>query len=206
MKLIPLLTAAALVFPLPILAEEPATKESFELFNGSNLDGWVQMHGGEWTVEDGTLVGRNGVEWTTNPEKSGSWLRSEKEYSDFVFEFEYLLNEKGNSGVFIRSAIEKNPAFSGHEMQILDTHGGKPEVWSCGALYDVVAASKNAAKPAGEWNAVKIETDGPRIRVWMNGEAIIDYKTDRLTRGYLGLQNHDDKAVVKFRHLRITEK
>ncbi len=32
-----------------------------------------------------------------------------------------------------------------------------------------------------------------------------NYQTDRLTRGYLGLQNHDNHAVVKFRNIRITE-
>jgi hypothetical protein len=165
------------------------------------------MHGGEWTVEEGVIVGRNGVSWTTDPKKSGSWLRSEKEYSDFVFEFEFAINEKGNSGVFLRSAIEENPAFTGHEMQILDDHGRtEPKVWSTGALYDVVAAKKNLSKPAGEWNKIKIETAGPQVQIWFNGEQIIDHKSDRRTKGYLGLQNHDEHAVVKFRNLTITEK
>ena len=176
------------------------------LFNGRDLSGWVAMHGGEWKVEDGTIVGRNGVAWTTNPELSGSWLRTEKQYGDFVLELEYAINAKGNSGVFIRSAIEKNPAFSGHEVQILDDHGRAPAKFTTGSLYDVVAPAKNMSKPAGEWNALRITTTGRRIQVTMNGEAIIDYETDRLTRGYLGLQNHDTNAVVKFRSLRLTEK
>src|SRR5262245_34658733 len=127
-----------------------------DLFNGRDLAGWVKMHGGGWTIEDGVLVGRNGTNWRTNPEKSGSWLRTEKEYSDFVLEFEYAINERGNSGVFIRSALEKNPAFTGHEMQIVDDHGREPRKGSTGALYDVVAASKNMSKPAGEWNKARI--------------------------------------------------
>jgi len=91
-------------------------------------------------------------------------------------------------------------------MQILDDHGREPKKSSTGALYDVVAASKNMSRPAGEWNQVRIDCDGPRIRVTMNGEGIIDYKTDRLTRGYIGLQNHDTNAVVRFRNIRITER
>ena len=177
-----------------------------KLFNGRDLSGWVAMHGGGWTVEDGILVGRNGTNWSTNPEKSGSWLRSAKEYSNFTLELEYAINARGNSGVFIRSSLEKNPAFTGHEMQILDDHGREPKKSSTGALYDVVAASKNMSKPAGEWNQVRIDCDGPRIRVTMNGEGIIDYKTDRLTRGYIGLQNHDTNCVVRFRNIRITER
>ena len=185
----------------------PATaQEATSLFNGKDLTGWVQMHGGDWSVENGIIVGRNGVDWTTNPEKSGSWLRTEKEYDDFVFEFEYSVNEKGNSGVFLRSALEKNPAFTGHEMQILDDRGRDPKVWTTGALYDFVAPTKNMSKPANEWNQAKIETTGSHIVIWLNGEKIVDSKSDRRTKGYLGLQNHDDKAVIKFRNLKITEK
>lgn len=184
----------------------PANAAPKELFNGRDLSGWVKMHGGDWKVEDGVIIGSKGVEWTTNPEKSGSWLRTEKEYSDFVLELEFAINEKGNAGVFIRSAIEKNPAFSGHEMQILDDYGKEPKKYTTGALYDVVAASKNMSKPAGQWNKARITCTGKRIQINLNGEDIVDYQTDRLTRGYIGLQNHDDHAVVKFRHIRITEK
>jgi hypothetical protein len=175
------------------------------LFNGKDLSGWIPMHGGEWSVENGVIIGRNGTNWSTNPEKSGSWLRTEKQYSDFVLELEYAINAKGNSGVFIRSGLEKNPAFTGHEMQILDDHGREPKKSSSGALYDVVAANKNMSKPTGEWNHVRIECQGKRIQITMNGEPIIDYQTDRLTRGYIGLQDHDTNAVVKFRNLRIRE-
>ena len=193
----------ALLFVNFLAASQAAPKE---LFNGRDLSGWVKMHGGEWKVEDGAIVGSKGVEWTTNPEKSGSWLRTEKEYSDFVLELEFAINEKGNAGVFIRSGTEKNPAFTGHEMQILDDHGKEPKKYTTGALYDVVAASKNMSKPAGQWNKARITCTGKRIQINLNGEDIVDYQTDRLTRGYIGLQNHDDHAVVKFRHIRITEK
>lgn len=156
-------------------------------------------------VEDGVLLGRNGTNWSTNPEKSGSWLRTEKQYSNFVLELEFAINEKGNSGVFIRSALEKNPAFTGHEVQILDDYGREPKKFTTGSLYDVVAPTKNMSKPAGQWNQLRIECQGKRIRVSLNREPIIDYETDRLTRGYLGLQNHDHHAIVRFRNIRLTE-
>ncbi len=175
------------------------------LFNGRDLTGWVAVSGGEWMVEDGVLLGRNGTNWSTNPEKSGSWLRTEKQYSNFVLELEFAINEKGNSGVFIRSALEKNPAFTGHEVQILDDYGREPKKFTTGSLYDVVAPTKNMSKPAGQWNQLRIECQGKRIRVSLNREPIIDYETDRLTRGYLGLQNHDHHAIVRFRNIRLTE-
>ncbi|MDQ1255427.1 MAG: hypothetical protein QG656_16 [Candidatus Hydrogenedentes bacterium] len=46
------------------------------IFNGTSLDGWVAIEGGEWAVEEGVLIGRNGQKWSTNPEVTGSWLRT----------------------------------------------------------------------------------------------------------------------------------
>lgn len=203
-RLISVLCCIAALIVSPLVADHHTTP-SKSLFNGKNLNGWLKMHGGDWKVEDGAIVGSNGVGWTTNPEKSGSWLRSEKQYGDFIFEFEYNINKKGNAGVFLRSGMEKNPAFTGHEMQILDDHGREPKTYTTGALYDVVAPGKNLSKPAGEWNTVRIEAKGPRFQIWLNGEKVVDHKSDRQRRGYLGLQNHDEKAVVKFRKLRIRE-
>lgn len=187
-------------------AAEETTATATPLFNGKDLDGWVPMHGGQWSVEDGTIVGRQGTGWSTDPATSGSWLRSRKEYADFVWEFEYAINTRGNSGVFLRSAATRNPAFTGHEMQILDDLGREPAVWSTGALYDVAAATVNPSKPAGEWNRVRIETTGPRIQIRHNGHDIVDHLSNRRTRGFLGLQNHDEHAVVRFRNLHLTEK
>jgi len=163
------------------------------------------MHGGDWTVEGGELVGRRGVDWTTNPEKSGSWLRTAQEYGDFGLELEYAINVKGNSGIFLRSALEKNPAFTGNELQILDDHT-LPEAkkWSTGALYDVMAASKVMSKPPGEWNSVRLEVRGLKVNAWLNGEQILNDAPARSPRGYLGLQNHDATSEVRFRNIRLT--
>jgi hypothetical protein len=201
----PVLPALACAAFLAGCAGSSSSGRSHSLFNGRNLDGWVVENGGTWEVQGGVLIGHHGRDWSTNPEKSGSWLRTQREYSNFILELEYAINAKGNSGVFIRSATQKNPAFTGHEMQILDDHGGEPRKSSTGALYDVVAARRNMSKPAGEWNAVRIEARGPRIRIWLNGEEIIDHESTRSRQGYLGLQNHDDKAVIRFRNLRVTE-
>src|SRR5262249_48858881 len=48
----------------------------------------------EWTVKDGVLH---------SGQRRGTWLMSEKEFTDFVLEFEIKLTEVGNSGVALRA-------------------------------------------------------------------------------------------------------
>lgn len=175
------------------------------LFNGRDLDGWERIEGGEWDVQDGVLTGRNGRGWTTNPEKSGSWLSTRKQYGDFRLEFQFTVNQRGNSGVMFRSAREKNPSFTGYEMQIYDAPGRPPTKGGPGSLYDVVAPTKNVIRTAGQWNYATIFARGPKIVVELNGERIIETESARSLRGYIGLQAHDDRSVVKFKNVRLEE-
>ena len=179
--------------------------DSAYLFNGKNIKGWVAANGGSWSVEAGILVGKNGRDWSTNPEKAGSWLRTSRAYGDFLLELEYSINEGGNSGIFIRSALEKNPAFTGYEMQIIADAGKSPSKGTSGSLYDVIAPVRNMSRPAGEWNQVRILAKGAKVQVSLNGVLVVDAEAPRSTKGFIGFQNHDDKSLVKFRNVRITE-
>jgi len=175
------------------------------IFNGVDLGGWVTIEGGEWSIENGELVGRNGRDWSTDPERTGSWLRTAKTYGDFRLELQYAINESGNSGVFFRSAEAKNPAFTGYEMQIVDGHGAEPTKGGATSLYDVIAPTEVRVRPANEWNTVTIIAKGENIQVEMNGKTVIDTELDRSSEGYIGLQNHDEKSVVRFKNIRIEE-
>jgi sugar phosphate isomerase/epimerase len=175
------------------------------IFNGRDLASWEQIEGGEWTVQEGVLIGRKGINWTTNPEKSGSWLSSAKQYGNFRLELQFAINERGNSGVFFRSAREKNPAFTGYEMQIHDAAGRPPSKTGPGSIYDTVAPTKNLVRPAGQWNTVTILARGPRTIIEMNGEQVMDTELTRSSKGYIGLQNHDDRSEVRFRNIRVEE-
>jgi L-ribulose-5-phosphate 3-epimerase len=183
-------------------ARMPAMKP---LWNGRDLSGWVQVAGGEWKVEEGLLVGRNGKDWSTDPSRTGSWLRTEKEYADFELALEYTVGPRSNSGVFIRAGLERNPAFTGYEVQILDAPGAPPSKGGPGSLYDYVAPTKNLVRPAGQWNSIRVIARGPSIRVHVNDQLVVDARGDRLPKGYLGLQNHDARSEVKFRNIFLAE-
>jgi L-ribulose-5-phosphate 3-epimerase len=183
-------------------SREPALKP---IFDGRGLDGWAKVAGGEWAVEDGTLTGRNGTGWSTDPERTGSWLRTEKEYGDFELYLEVALEPGTNSGVFLRAGPERNPAFTGYEVQLVDRPGVAPSKGGPGSLYDFAAPRKNLIRPAREWNELRVIARGPSIRVHLNGEMIVDAKVDRRPRGFIGLQAHDARSVARFRRIFLVE-
>src|SRR6476620_9603954 len=65
------------------------------LFNGKNLDGWVIKGKKEgWEVKNGILRSEGA--------KGGEWVRSEKEYGDFILKLDWKVSKDGNSGAFRR--------------------------------------------------------------------------------------------------------
>ena len=56
-----------------------------------------------WKVEKGVLRGS---------EPRGTWLVSEKEYGDFILEFEWKIGQRGNSGAALRAPMSGAPRVS----------------------------------------------------------------------------------------------
>jgi hypothetical protein len=181
-----------------------------ELFNGKDLSRWVVMG-----KSKEAFYGKDGVIECNG--KGGFWLRTEKEYEDFLLDLEFRISKGGNSGIFIRSAEAGNPAYSGMEIQILDDNGKAPNTHSTGCIYAAVAPNKNLSKPPGEWNHILIGCLGRNVFIVMNGESVVDINLDdygkplekhsplkeRLPKGYIGLQDHG--SPVSFRNIRIKE-
>ena len=102
-----------------IKTPETAKSQWVDLFNGSDLTGWTTIGDLDgWSVVDPNTENAR-IAYDGN-EKLG-WLVTDKEYSDFVLEFEYKLEAGGNSGVFIRAVKEGNKSGVGKlEVQLLD--------------------------------------------------------------------------------------
>src|SRR5215218_8409459 len=120
----------------------------------------------DWQVKDGVL---------TSEGARGCWLISEKEYGDFVLEYEFKLGPRGNSGCSLRAPLKGDPAFDGIEMQMADfrynTEAKDNEL--TGGIYRAVAPTRQIYKPE-EWNTVQISLQGTRLNVVLNGETIQD--------------------------------
>jgi hypothetical protein len=213
LSLLALFATAALV----VAADGSSGDDGFTpLFNGKDTTGWVY---GDNKAGKGYQV-ENGVLFCTV--KDGGNLFTEKEYGDFVFRFEFKLEENGNNGVGIRSPLKGDPAYVGMEIQILDDYGkeykGKlrPAQYH-GSIYDVVPAKQGALKPAGQWNTEEITAKGRHITVKVNGQTIVDANLDDVkdpatlkkhpglqrTTGHIGFLGHG--ARVEFRNMRVKE-
>ncbi|MFU8829778.1 MAG: DUF1080 domain-containing protein, partial [Phycisphaerales bacterium] len=133
-----------------------AQKPMVDLFNGNDLSGWVASGDQDaWGVTDGELV-------TTRPGRGG-WLRTDRMYRDFELELDFWMPEGGNSGVGLRGSSGGDPAFTGFEVQILDTHGEEPNVRNCGSIYEAVAPASMAVKEPGNWNTYRIKLVGDTL-------------------------------------------
>jgi hypothetical protein len=211
---------AASCKPTPGGDDRPASaaqveEEGFQpVFNGSDLTGWAGATDG-YSVENGKLVCRK---------DGGGNLYIERQFTDFVFRFEFRLEPGGNNGVGIRADMGRDAAYYGMEIQILDDSAPeyatlKPYQFH-GSIYGVVPAKKGHQKPVGEWNEQEIRAEGSRITVTLNGHVIVDADVEKAApkgktmdgeehpglsnqSGYIGFLGHGHR--VEFRSLRIRE-
>ncbi len=178
------------------------------LFNGSDLTGWEgagQEASACWQVEDGLLMCTG---------KKGPWLRTKEQYSDFNLRLEYKIKAAGNSGVYVHVPENGNHhgKDAGVEIQILDDfspkYKGLKDYQFTGSVYAVAPAKEHVGREVGEWNSLEIDCMNRRYRITHNGVLIVDADVEafpglaeRLTSGYLGLQNHSEE--VWYRNIRI---
>ena len=179
-------------------------KEAVSLFNGKDLAGWKNAN---YVVEDGVLVCKGGN------------LVTEKQYTNYIFEFDFLLPPGGNNGLGIHYPGSGDAAYSGMELQILDNshprYAKLKDYQFHGSLYTLQAAKRGHLKPAGEWNHQKVTIDGPSVIVELNGVVILDANLDEINKlkpkhkgakrrsGHICFCGHG--APVKFKNITIKE-
>lgn len=195
------------------------------LFNGKDLDGWVQ-HGGKakYRVEDGQVVG------TSVPNTTNSFLCTKKDYGNFILELEFKVDPGLNSGVQVRSQVYDKPTtveLNGKQFKFPAdrVHGYQVEIdpsdraWT-GGIYDEGRRgwlndlkNNEPARKAfkqKEWNKFRIECRGDSIKTWLNGVPAADLKDAVTPSGLIALQVHGvgqkkDTLEVRFRNIRIKE-
>jgi len=194
--------------PLPA----PDAEGFISLFNGKDLAGWVGDVKG-YSAEDGAI--------RCLPGKGGN-LYTARQFGDFIFRFEFMLQPGTNNGVAIRAPLTGDAAYAGMEIQVLDDTSPKfadIQPWQAhGSIYNLVAAKKGHLKPAGQWNTEEIRAVGAKVAVVLNGVTIVDADLDEVRKttdpktirkhpgmdrmiGHIGFLGHGDR--VDFRNLRV---
>ena len=163
------------------------------LFNGKDLSGWKLLNGkASYEVKDGAIVG------TSVMDTPNSFLTTEKDYGDFIFECELKVDNKLNSGIQIRSLSKPdymNGRVHGYQVEIDPSDraysGGIYDEARRGWLYplDINSEAKKAFKK-DQWNKYRIEAIGNTIRTFVNGVPVAYLIDDVTPSGFISLQVH----------------
>jgi len=185
--------------------------DDFEpLFNGKNLDNWVNVNGAPetWTVRDQMIV-CSGIPTGV--------LRTEEQYENFILELEWRYPEKGgNAGLFIHSGdlpVRGQPFTRAIECQIMDgNHGDVFAIQGATLTPDDSSPEKKwmrsfpkekRAKPSGEWNHYRVETRDGLVTLSVNGKEVTHAFHANPRKGYICLES--EGSEVHFRNIRIKE-
>jgi hypothetical protein len=156
----------------------PPPRGATVLFDGKGLDGWAARDG------------RSPVAWALLPggvmEARGGDVRTRQAFAGpYRLHLEFRVppgpdGQRGNSGVYLHGR---------YEVQVLDSHGQRPDPYSCGAVYGMAAPLVNACKKAGTWQSYDVEFHPPEYE---EGERV---SRARLTVFHNGALIHDQVEV-----------
>jgi len=220
MRTLPLAVVVfALTAVMPLRADDKSDKDFHPMFNGKDLTGWVNVNCAPSTffVRDGEII-------TTG--KPTGYLRTEKQYENFIAEFDWMhvnKTEVGNSGFFVWAdplPAVGTPYTRGIEVQVL-VNLEKPGYYtSQGDLFSIWGAhckpdrphphgwerclpSENRTKGGGEWNHYKIIGNNGVLKLHVNGKEVSGLSQCTPRKGYLALES--EGAECHFKNLKIKE-
>lgn len=211
-------------------APTPAPSDAIVLFDGKNLDEWVNTKGqtpATWVVQDGVF---------TVHKPSGN-IETKRKFTNYQLHLEYRVpagttgkgQARGNSGLFLAST---GTGDSGYELQILDSYENPTYVnGQAGSIYKQGAPLVNAMRKPGEWNVYDVVWTAPvfnadgtvktpaRVTVLHNGVLVQHHFEVKGGTVYIGqpsykahgpsgikLQSHGDPSPpISFRNIWIRE-
>ena len=219
--------ASMLFVPAGVLLFAQGSGAFTSLFDGKTLAGWSQEGGA-----DGSSVSvLDGAIRLSQPGGGAQrgWLRSAREYDDFVLRLEYrLLTPAAMSGIYIRSV--PTSGFNGawpeaaYQIQVREfaadqppdtTPDGqaRPPLPITGAIMSQPktdppaqqtrfddAVVRKIQRNLSEWYTLEIEAVGPQVRVRLNGQPVSE-ATGARRSGHIGLQL--ERSGIEFRNISI---
>lgn len=188
------------------------------LFNGKNLEGWVDVNTSPetWKVKKGVLI------CSGNPI---GVMRTDRQYENFILEVEWKHMEAGgNSGMFVWSEGTPFPGdrlTKAIEVQMLEleyaTIHNRTDDYVHGELFptmDLTAIPDNPRGPRsksiekrckgkGEWNKYVVVCVDGTVKLSVNGKFVNGLRESGRKKGYICLEA--EGAEIHFRNIRILE-
>jgi hypothetical protein len=151
--------------PIPKVVTPGATfkdapSDAIILFDGKNLDEWVQNADGspaKWNVADGIL--------TVNKQYGN--IETKRKFNSYQLHLEWRVpanitgsgQARGNSGLFLASTGKGD---AGYELQVLDSYNNKTYVnGMAGSLYKQAIPLANPGRKPGEWQTYDVIWNAP---------------------------------------------
>jgi len=223
--------------PVPAVVTPSATNgaapsDAIVLFDGKNLDEWVQVKDkspAKWLVHDGMLT-------VSKAPDSGN-IETKRSFKNYQLHIEWRIPEnitgsgqaRGNSGVFLASTGQGD---GGYELQVLDAYNNKTYVnGMAGSIYKQAIPLANAARKPGEWQTYDVVWTAPKfnedgslktpayVTVFFNGVLVENHFELKGETLYIGkpfyrkydaapikLQAHGDKSEpLSYRNIWVRE-
>lgn len=222
-----LLGAALAAAPSPASAGDNTPPKGFlALFNGADLTNWKGLvanppkrakmapealvaaqqkaddnMNAHWRAENGELIF----------DGKGQNLCTAKDYGDFELWVDWLIQPKGDSGIYLRGSPQVqiwDPDNPGEVKNGADKGSG--------ALWNNRKAGNRplvrADKPIGQWNRMYIRMVGEQVTVKLNGQLVVDkvplenyWERDQpiYPTGAIELQSHG--SILRFKNIYVRE-
>jgi hypothetical protein len=208
----------------------PAPSDAIVLFDGKNLDEWVNVKGqtpATWLVQDGVMI----------VHKASGNIETKRKFTNYQLHLEFRVpagttgagQARGNSGLFLASTGNGD---AGYELQILDSYENKTYVnGQAASIYKQSPPLVNASRKPGEWNVYDVIWTAPvfnadgtvkspaRVTAFHNGVLVQNNFALKGGTVYIGqpsykahgpsgikLQSHGDPSPpISFRNIWIRE-
>ncbi len=203
-----------------VFAADANEKGFRPLFNGKNLDGWVNVNTAPstWKIKDGMLICSG---------KPIGELRTDRMYENFILEAEWRhMVPKGNAGIFVWAddiTARGQPFIRGVEIQVLDNAYGKSNWFTThGDIFPIHGArmrpltghnvgkasarafpTEHRSNPSPKWNHYRITCKDGTIALEVNGKEVTRGADAIPRKGYICLES--EGGIVHWKNIRIKE-
>ena len=169
---------------------KPIAREGWTtLLDASTLDRWRRTGDANWRVVEGVV----------QADRGNGYLVSPSSFADVELRAEFWVDEKANSGVFLRCQDPDNiTPFNSYEVNIWDT---SPNAGFGTGSIVTLAKTSAMFQAAGRWSTLEIRAKGPILAIVLNGVQTVTLHDTRHARGPIAVQYAG--GLVRFRKLEV---